>query len=294
LTAVVAAAFPHWHPHPDVWLLVIALGVGYWWALRHWAPEPPADRADGAEVTSRRHLVLFATGLITIWVAADWPMHDLSEGYLYSAHMVQHLLLDLAVPPLLILGTPPWLLRRLLAPRPVMAVARRLTRPLPALLLFNAVIVLTHIPSVVDVSLRSEIAHFGLHAALVSTALLMWWPVLSPLPELPRLSPPVQMLYLFVQSLLPTIPAAWLTWASEPVYRAYANLPKLWGLSAVDDQRIAGLVMKIIGGLVLWGFIAAVFFRWAWREERTDRPPDVLTWDEVESELRRLGTPTTG
>jgi putative membrane protein len=275
-----------------VWALVAAGGLAFWWAIVRLGP---ASVGPGERVITRSQLVLLTAAGLVVLAAADWPVHDLAEGYLYSVHMVQHLLLDLVLPPLLLLGTPAWLVRRLLRPRPLMAVMRRVTRPLPALILFNGVIVLTHVPGVVDLSIRSEVAHFGLHAALVATAVLMWWPVLSPLPELPRLSPPAQMLYLFLQSLVPTVPAAFLTWSDGLVYKVYGNLPKLWGLSAIDDQRVAGLVMKIVGGLVLWGFIAAVFFRWAAAEDgRPDHPrdDDVLTWDQVEAELRQLGTPT--
>jgi putative membrane protein len=96
----------------------------------------------------------------------------------------------------------------------------------------------------------------------------MWWPVLGPIPDLPKLTPLMGMGYLFLQSLIPTIPASFLTFADEPVYEIYETLPRLWGLSALDDQLIAGLIMKIGGGAVLWTAIAVIFFRWAFEEER--------------------------
>ncbi len=273
--ASVRDGFPSWYPHPDVWLLLVVLGGGYWLAHRRWG---------GTSTPAQRRL--FVAGLLVLWLAADWPLHDLSEGYLYSAHMVQHVLISLVVPPLLLLGTPVWLARRLLAPAPVMAVMRTVTRPLVALLLFNGVIVLTHVPAVVSLSLRSEPAHFVLHAMLFTTATLMWWPVLSPLPELPRLQPPAQMLYLFLQSIVPTVPASWLTWADGTVYKAYDALPKLWGLSAVNDQRTAGVIMKVMGGFILWGFIAALFFRWNRQDALTGS--DQPEWQDVERRANRL------
>ncbi len=276
-------SFPAFEPHLDAALLVVGLQGAYLAALRFVGPrhvepgEPPA---------SRRHVALFSLGVLTLWVASTWPMHDLSERFLYSAHMVQHLLFTLVAPPLLLLGTPDWLARWLL--RPVMPVARVVLRPFPALLLFNGVIVLTHWPLAVEWSVRSEPLHFALHAVLVLTALAMWWPVLSPLAEIPRLSYPGQMLYLFLQSIVPTVPASFLTFGSEPLYRIYETFPRLWGISALADQQAAGLIMKLGGGLILWGVVAAVFFRWA-SADRTGRP-DVVEWQSVEREVNRIGT----
>ena len=110
--------------------------------------------------------------------------------------------------------------------------------------------------------------HAAAHAIVVGGAFLMWWPVLGPIPDLPRLSPPAAIGYLFLQSLVPLIPASFLTFATEPVYDAYVGLPRLWGIDVLTDQRVAGLIMKIGGGLVLWVVIAVIFFTWANEEER--------------------------
>ena len=110
--------------------------------------------------------------------------------------------------------------------------------------------------------------HAGAHAVVVSGAFLVWWPVLGPIPDLPRLSPPAAMGYLFLQSLVPLIPASFLTFATEPVYDAYVGLPRLWGIDVLNDQRVAGLIMKIGGGMVLWAAITVIFFTWAGEEER--------------------------
>ncbi len=211
-------------------------------------------------------------------------VHDLAERYLYSVHMVQHLLFSLIAPPLLIAGLPAWMLRAMLRPKPVFALVRFLTRPVVALALFNAVLLFTHWPTVVEASVRSEGLHFSLHLLLVSSALIMWWPVMSPLPELPPLSPPLQMLYLFLQSLAPTIPASFLTFGSTPLYPVYATFPRIWGMSAMSDQLVAGLIMKLAGGAILWGFIAVIFFRWHERESRDGL--DATAWRNVDHDLR--------
>lgn len=268
---------PGWHAHIDVWLMLGAVVAGYFvMAGRH--------RLRTGEAVSRRQATFFLLGMFALLAGADWPIHDLAEGYLYSVHMVQHLLFSLVAPPLLIAGMPAWMLRGALKLRPVRGLVRFLTRPVMALVVFNGVLLFTHWPAVVDLSLRSQLAHFGLHALLFSASLVMWWPVMSPLPELPAISPPGQMLYLFLQSLAPTIPASFLAFGSKPLYPAYAAFPRIWGIGPLTDQLIAGLIMKIAGGLILWGFITTIFFRWHAREERDGL--DALQWRNVDRDLR--------
>jgi putative membrane protein len=140
---------------------------------------------------------------------------------------------------------------------------------------------------VVDLTLRSELAHFTAHAGLVASAIVMWWPVLSPVPELPRLPYGGQMVYLFIQSIVPTVPASFLTFAGEPIYGFYETVPRPWDISVLTDQRVAGLIMKIGGGLLLWGVIATLFFKWFAEEETEGK--DVLKWEDVEHELHEMG-----
>ena len=275
-----------WHPHPEVWALVAVLAGGYLWALRRVGPR---NVSPGDPPASTGQVVSFLLGVTTLWVAADWPIHEISEERLFSVHMTQHLLLSLVAPPLLLLGTPGWLFRAIVRPVWMMRALRWLARPLVALLLFNGFIAVSHWPAVVELSVRSEAAHFGLHALLVGTALLMWMPVVSPVAEIPRLSYPGQMLYLFAQSIVPTVPASFLTFGSSPLYPFYAAAAPLAGLDPVIDQRIAGLVMKLLGGFILWGIIAVLFFRWHAEDELTGG--DAPAWQEVERALQGLEAP---
>jgi len=285
LLAGVTAATPWvWVPHPDVWVLIAGLGGGYVWGLRTLGRRLAPT---GEPAATGRQKTAFSLGLAALWIGADWPMHELSEGFLYSAHMIQHMLFTFVAPPLLLLGVPKWMLRTLLSPPRLMAAVKRLSKPFVALLLFNGLIALTHWPALVDASLRSEPLHFAVHATLFGAALLMWTPVVGPLPELPRLSEPAKLLYLFGQSILPTVPASFLTFAQRPIYSFYETVPRLWGVPVLTDQLIAGLIMKIGGGLLLWSIMAVVFFRWHARE-LSDKP-DEVTWDDFEIELHALG-----
>jgi putative membrane protein len=267
--------------HPDVVLWLGGLVLAYLWGLRL------LGRADGRRATGAQ-ITFFMSGVAVLYIGAGTPMHDLAEQRLFSVHMVQHLLFSLVAPPLLLLGTPDWLVRPLIRRPGALRLARLLTAPLFALCLMGVVTVVTHMPGVVDYTLRHHYAHFVAHVVLVAAALLMWWPVLSPLPELPRLSPPFQMGYLFVQSFVPTVLASFITFSSQVWYDFYAEAPRTWGISAGTDQLIAGLIMKLAGGAVLWTAIGIVFFTWVAREEKRERSA-VLQWEDVEEELDRMG-----
>lgn len=258
------------HLHPEVIALCAGLIVGYEALIRrygHLMHPRPGERA----VTGRQRAA-FIAGVAALWVASGSPIHDLAERYLYSAHMIQHLIQGFVVPPLLLLGIPEWMGELLLRPRGVRTVVRRLAAPLVAALLFNAALMLIHWPAVVDLMLASELWHGVAHVVLIATGLLMWLNIASPVPAVvPRLGPLQQLGYLFLQSVLPTIPATFLTFGETPLYRVYESFPRVWGISALEDMRIAGLIMKIGGGFLLWGIITVLFFRWAADEERRER-----------------------
>lgn len=265
-----ATPLPGWTAHPDVWLLVAVLAVGYWMAIERVGPRFVTP---GRPVVTKAQVVAWSLGCFAIWLSSDWPVHDIAEQSMYSVHMVQHLLITLVAVPLLLLGTPAWLARWVLHPGSRrFAVVRFGSRFLPAVIVFNVMLVLTHVPAIVNASAEDGLLHFGIHAALFLTAFVVWMPVLSPLPEIPRLGWLLRMVYLFLQSIVPTVPASFLTMGDEPLYKHYVGLPHLWGMSTLEDMQVAGLIMKIGAGLFTWSLIAVIFFRWAADEERRQRP----------------------
>jgi putative membrane protein len=209
---------------------------------------------------------------------------------------VQHLLIAFMVPPLLLLAMPEWLARLLIVEGGVVSRGLRLlTRPIVAGVIFNVFQVLTHWTAVVNTSSENGAFHYVVHLGVFVSALLMWFPVLGPLKEA-QMSEPAKMLYLFLMSIIPTVPAGWLTFAEGIVYDAYDSPDRLWGLSARDDQQAAGVVMKIIGGFYLWTLIAIRFFRFAGRQrdgdlERRRVRTGALTYADVEREFDRAGEP---
>ena len=278
--------FPAWQPHPEVWLLVALLGVGYALAINRLGPRlAPA----GTPVVTRFQLASFSAGVLALWVASDWPIHDIAERYLFSVHMVQHVTYSIIAAPLLLIGTPTWLARWLLSPRWLLAAVRYLSRLVPATILFNLVVILTHTPLVVNAALEHALLHFGIHALIFLSSIIVWMPILSPLPEVPRLPPLGRLLFLFLQSVVPTVPASFLTFGAHPLYSFYDHVPRLWGISAISDMQVAGVIMKIGVGLTLWVIIAILFFRWYSAEEAPT--PSRRVSRDLERELMGLRQP---
>jgi putative membrane protein len=278
------SSFPEFHPHYSVWVLVLSLVVGYVVALRHLGPVLAPRR--GEPVYERKHVVRFVLAVALLWGFADWPVHDLSERYLFSVHMVQHTVFTLIAPPILLLSLPPWLLDWITSPRWLRVVLRKICRPLPAALMFNGITAISHWPKWVDLSLTSEAFHFTAHLILWSTATAMWLPVVNPGVEgLPKLSRMAKMPYLFLQSIVPTIPASFLAFADNLLYARYGLAPRITSMSAIEDQQLAGGIMKVGGTVIIWGVIVVIFFRWYAESERTGH--DTLTWSDVEAEFAR-------
>jgi putative membrane protein len=278
-------------PHPEVWLLIASIVGLAIYAVRVIGPKVVRD---GSPIVTRRQKGWFALAVLMMWGASDWPVHDIGERYLYFVHMLQHLTFTMAVAPLFLLATPTWLARLIVGDGWFAgSVLRRLCRPVVAGLLFNLAFVLVHYPPTVNASATNGALHFSLHVLIVATALLMWMPVCGPLPEL-RLSLPGQMLYLFCQSIVPTVPSAWLIFAEKPVYRVYNTVYRFGNIDAVSDQQAAGVIMKLGGGFFLWTVIFVIFFKWSARHQEAERvgvlvsERDVLTWAEVQAELDAL------
>ena len=290
---IVAAVDPwRFQAHPEVWALVAGLAGLWWYAIRHIGPSAVRD---DEQILTKGQAGWFAAALLTLWFASDWPVHDLAEEHSYAVHMVQHLLVSFVVPAMALLATPTWLARLVVGSGRGYRVVRAMTRLIPASILFNAVVILTHAPFTVTASVENPLVHYAVHLAVFTSGLVMWMGVCGPLPEL-RFRMPVQMAHLFLQSIIPVVPAGWLTFADGVVYHVYDRPYRLWGLSAVEDQQLAGVVMKVAGSTFLWVVIIVLFARWVEKSEGDEhargvlpdrRAPeaDVLTWADVEHQL---------
>lgn len=243
-----------WSIHPSTVAGLAVLGGLYLWRARQAGPD---DRLSG-----RRKLSFFAA-LFVIFASLNGPIHDLSDNYLFSGHMVQHLLLTMLMPPLMLYGVPGWMLRPLLRNRAIGGTLRRITRATACFVVFNVVIAAWHVPLLYNAAMANHNIHILEHLMFMAAAVLMWWPLASQLPELPRLAYPGQMLYCFLMSIPMSIIAIYITMADEVLYPHYSSAPRIMTLSPMDDQLLGGLIMWVPGGLIFTIIMSVVFFKWA-------------------------------
>jgi putative membrane protein len=253
-----------WSLHPSV-----LLGTGLLGALYFYGIGPLRRRHGWSPPASAAQILSFCGSLVVLLLSLNGPIHDLSDYYLFSVHMVQHLVLTLVFPPLFLVGIPAWLLRHLLLRPGVQPVARLFTRPWFAATLFSVTIAVWHLRPFYDLMMRNHEVHIATHLLFMVTATLMWWPVVSPLPELPRLAPLIAMLYLFLVGIPMQLVGALITFADEMLYPWYVTAPRMAGLSPLDDQQLGGLLMWVPGNLWMFAAIGVVFFKWAREEERS-------------------------
>jgi putative membrane protein len=246
-----------WHADPSVVIGLAALGLGYLAATlgrRRFDPDANLEPAKAAS---------FAGGLLVLFGALTGPVHDLSDYYLFSAHMVQHMLLIFAMPPLLLYGIPGWMLRPLVRDERVARLGRRLTRPASAFAIFNVTLVAWHLPPLYNLAMDHHPVHIVEHLMMMAASVILWWPLLSPFPEIPRAPYPVQLLYLFVVGLPMVMVAIFIAMADNVLYPFYATAPRIWEqVTPYADQHLGGLIMWIPGGMVFLVTISVVFFRW--------------------------------
>ncbi len=245
-----------WSIHPSTVIGIAALGALYLWAGPRVGQSP-----------TTRQKICFFSGLAVMFASLNGPIHDLSDGYLFSAHMVQHLILTLAMPPLLIAGVPGGMLRPLLEYRPFAALAKIVTRPVWCFVIFNVVIAAWHLPPLYNAAMADHNIHILEHLMFMVAAVLMWWPLMSPLPELPRLAYPGQMLYSWLMTIPMTIIAIYIAMADSVLYPAYAAAPRILALSPLEDQLLGALIMWIPGGIIFYIIMTVVFFKWNARGE---------------------------
>lgn len=244
--------------YPGIWLAV-ALLVGTYVVLAR-----NHVRRHGMGPGDRRKFVWFGLGAAVLWLATDWPLGALGASYLAVAHMVQYMLYTLVAAPLIMLGIPEWMARPFLARLRLTRVTRFLSKPLIAAVAFNLVLIGTHAPITVDALRVNQFGSMGLDVLWLLSGLVLWLPLISPLPELRNPSPAVKCVYLFLASgAIPMLPGGMLTFADFPLYGIYELAPRVGGISASADQQSAGILMKIGNIPVVWITIFVIFVRWA-------------------------------
>lgn len=256
---------PPFEPHIDAFLIAAVWCLFYTAAFLRLAP-----KLGRPTKPTRFELANHICAITTFLVGSTWPVHDVSEKNMYFVHMLQHLAFINLMSIFIIFSVPSWLARYIFVRKNLLPLMRQCTRFLPATIIFNVLIVFYHWPAFVEATLNSGLLHFLAHLTMVIGFIVVWMVVLSPVPEIVRPSPLVQMIFLFLQSIVPTIPASFLTLGSKPLYKVYEKLPKLFSMSALEDQQAAGIIMKIGQGLLIWAMIAVIWFTWSNNESKRE------------------------
>jgi putative membrane protein len=184
--------------------------------------------------------------------------------------MSQFLLYTLGAAPLLMLGTPEWMARRLVSKLRIYRATVWLGRSAVTCgVVYNLLLVLTHAPGTVDVLRTSQLGSFAMDVVWLVGGFILWLPVVSPIPEGRVQSVWAKMIYLFVTTaVVAVIPASFLTFASTPIYSIYELAPRIVTITAREDQQFAGIIMILATIPVIWSTIAVIWFRWSASEAR--------------------------
>ena len=146
-------------------------------------------------------------------------------------------------------------------------IGRVSTKPVVAIIIFNAMFAGWHFPVLYESAVRIHELHIVEHLLFIGASVIMWWPVMSPLPELPRLSYPGQVLYLFVVAISQTPLFAAITFSNEAIYDFYKLTPRVWDIVPLVDQQIGGIIMKVAWLVIFVPALCIVFLRWSSKEE---------------------------
>jgi len=244
-----------WEPSVLAGLAVLAIGYSL-------AVGPLRHRWHQAEPVPVLKQAAFYVGTLSVFVALVSPLDSLADEVLFSAHMVQHLLLMFAAPPLWLLGTPGWLVEKLIPPGQTRQALVWIMHPVSAFIVFSGAMWAWHIPAAYDAALEHEWLHIVEHLVFMAVAVVGWWPVLGWYPEGESLSRPVKVLYIFAISLPCTALAALITLSPAVLYPFYGSEPLMYGLTPLADQQLGGLLMWLPADMILMGAAVLTLIRW--------------------------------
>jgi putative membrane protein len=200
---------------------------------------------------TRKHTLYFGLGLLTLWVALETPIDVISDHYLDSVHMLQHVLLGFVAPPLMLLGLSSGMVARLIRVSGLQAI----TEPVPAQVIAGLVMIVWHLPPLYDATLASESLHIVEHLMFIAGGVLLYWPIVETTSAAARwtMSPGAKLLYMLVATLPQDGIALALLFSRVPFYDFYSHVPRLY--PPLTPLSIAAI---------------AIFFRWFGGEHAAD------------------------
>src|SRR5215472_11213616 len=246
-----------WPFDPTVYAGLLALWLGHAWLAR-------------GRALPRVKSLAFGLGLLSLWLALETPIDTLADGYLDSVHMLQHVLLGVVAPPLLLLG----LNREMAGVLVRVPGVRAVTEPVPAQVVSALVMIVWHLPPLYDATFRSESLHVVEHLCFIAGGVVFWWPVVGATAAHCRwrLSPMGQLLYLFIGTFPQDAVALALQFSRTPFYEYYTHVARIVpGLDPVTDQTTAGAILMLFGKSSYFIGAVVVFVRWFNSDLRADR-----------------------
>lgn len=282
-----------WSPY--FFVLLLLLLIGYFLITVKYR-----YKFSNSEPLTKGQAVNFSVGIFLLYVIKGSPI-DLMGHLMFYAHMIQMAVLCLIIPQFFILGIPPWIWRKIMNKNGLKKVFSLLTKPIVALLLFNGVFSLYHIPLVFDLVKTDFILHAAYTSFLFICALLFWWPLMNKLEERQTLSGLKKVGYIFAGGALLLPACGLIIFADVPLYASFSD-PKAWAkslelcvpaatlsgltlsgpemfssMSLINDQQLGGVIMKMIQEIVYGVALAKIFFSW-YRKEQEET--------EIEKQLR--------
>ena len=245
---------------PSAAIGIVLLAVAYMLAARQLKRRPTQRQA------------FFFCLLILAMLITFGPLDELGDERSFWAHMLEHSFQSWIIPPLFLLSVPDWMLRPILMSRPIRPIAGFFTNPVVAFGTFTVVYVFAHDPPIFNLMTTNESVHIAIHVLFMGSGTILFWPLLSPMSEFPRLSYPAQILYLFLLMVPMTAVAAPITLSESVTYPWYAVAPHPFGLEPRQDQVIGGILMWVGDSFYLMLITTLIFFRWA-RSEEVEVPP---------------------
>ncbi len=268
-----------WQTDPVLIGGILALAVAYGLVVG-----PLRSRIAPGEPFPVRNAIFFYSGVLLFYLAEGSPLHDLAERYSLFAHMIQHNVVSYVAAPLMLAGSPVWMLRWMFVKSPLYGVMKHVLKPVVTFFIFTIGYSIWHIPVIYDGSLQNSALHHTQHVIFLAVSLCVWWPIMSKVPELPRPARLVQLVYLFLLPIGQLAVFAAITFAFEALYPTYQMAPTWFLANQHQDQTLAGAFMNVSGMFAFGLPFIAIFFRWY--GEETGRTMDGRPLKRVTAEVK--------
>jgi putative membrane protein len=260
--------------HPDVhWNLDPApiLAIAFWFSLYAWRFRE-ARREAGSRGAGWPQALAATGALLALLAATVSPIDGLGEDYLFSMHMVQHVLLGDIAPLLILLALSRVIMRP--ATRRLMAVERALgplAHPLTGIVLWFVLLYFWHVPALYDAALQHPLVHGLEHISFLTAGVAVWWPLIQPVPMRRRMTGLWPFAYIGAAKLGLGMLGLYLAWSGTVAYSYYQHVPRIWGLTAVQDQNLGGALMMVEQSIVLVLVLVILFVRMLAQSEEDER-----------------------